>query len=187
MDMVAAIQAAKNELEAEKSKRPSKRASITQTAEFNNRPAIANTATATAGLGYPQKSRSFHFGSTEASSSSINPPTNIVSFSPRYERKVSDLGLGNNSTTLSSSSADPYANVKNSSSLQQQDYIHPDYHYDNNNNNDDNDTITSSLSGTLPDVVHDRSLNNLIKKQSSPALTKEHLLASLASSGGCVK
>ena len=186
MDMVAAIQAAKNQLEIEKSKRPSsslqqhqhQRSSSNQTAEFNSH---TNRQQSINNNPY-QKSKSFHFGSTTNNTSSISategifnkPPTNIVSFNPKNingSRSFSEQHRppSSSSAAINFTSSHPYhTNTTNSAAGgggHQVDYIHPEYQH-NINEDDDNDTITSSLSGTLPDWTssshtHDNSLKRL--------------------------
>ena len=185
--MVAAIQAAKNQLEVDKSKRPP------SSSQPNNSPL------------HHQRSKSFTNTTTNTNNIQSNnsplPPTNIVSFNPKSSNNNNTNNTNNNNQPIplnrsvsdTAAAAHPYHNNNNNNNRghHELDYIHPDYQYSDNADND-NDTITSSLSGTLPEY---NSSSSYMRRSSShsglgigsgviqataaatiqPALTKDHL------------
>ena len=188
--MVAAIQAAKNQLEVDKSKRPP------SSSQPNNSPL------------HHQRSKSFTNTitntNTNISNNSPLPPTNIVSFNPKSSNNNNSNTANNTNQPIAlnrsvsdtAAAAHPYHNNSNTNNRgnHELDYIHPDYQYSDSNDNCDNDTITSSLSGTLPEY---NSTSSCMRRSSShsglgigssgggiqataaatiqPALTKDHL------------
>ena len=188
MDMVAAIQAAKNQLEVDKSKRPPPSSQPTTPLHHQRSKSFTNTTNT----------------NIIQSNNSPLPPTNIVSFNPKSSNNNNSANNNSNtnqpialnrSVSDTAAAAHPYHNNNTNTNRghHELDYIHPDYQYSDANDND-NDTITSSLSGTLPEY---NSTNSYMRRSSShsglgvgggikhstttatvnvqPALTKDHL------------
>jgi len=163
--MVAAIQAAKNQLEVDKSKHPPSSSQPTTPLQHQRSKSFTNTTNTNTNI--------------IQSNNSPLPPTNIVSFNPKSSNNNTNNANTNQPIALNRSVSDtaaaahPYHNntINRNHEL---DYIHPDYQYSDNNDND-NDTITSSLSGTLPEY---NSTNSYMRRSSS------HSGVGIGSSGG---